>query len=428
MANLKECNFDEERLHLWWQEVKANPEGVLESPRQVIQQLLRITLESSMEELRRRITQTEWYEHAPDRRADYRNGFSYKDWSTDLGLIERIRIPRTRQKTGRALAAQIRRAYRKNKEHVHQLLREMFLAGVSTQRVGEVAQSLLGRKYSAAYVSQATKKLDQAVWEYHRRKLADRFVYLFFDGIALKGRDAVGAKDRLILVCHGIDLEGRRELLDFMIADSESEAAWYRFCNDLYRRGLEGQCVRLITTDGCPGLHAALDTIWPRIPRQRCWVHKLRNLLTKFLRKGHVDACMREAKRIYLAETKTEAGERFRQWATSWQEREPKVVACLQDDLTEMVAFFDCPKEYWRKIRTTNVIERVFREVRRRVRPMNCFKNDASCERILYAIFFYLNRRWLWKHAGRRQTVEQLLEQTQGTQPQRHPMELLPVH
>ena len=427
MSNLKYCNFDEDRLHLWWQEVKGNPEGVLENPRQVIQQLLRITLESSMEELRRRITQTEWYEHAPRRRLDYRNGFSYKDWSTDVGLIERIRIPRTRQKTGTALAAQIRRAYRKNKEQVHRLLREMFLAGVSTQRVGEVAKTLLGRKYSAAYVSQATKKLEQAVWEYHRRKLADRFVYLFFDGIALKGRDLLGAKDRVVLVCHGIDLEGRRELIDFMIADAESEAAWYRLCNDLYLRGLEGAYLRLITTDGAPGLHAALDTVWPRVNRQRCWVHKLRNLLTKFARKRHLEACMGEAKLIYLASTKTEAGERFHQWATTWQEREPKVVACLQNDLTEMLAFFDCPKDSWRKIRTTNVIERVFREVRRRVRPMNCFKNDASCERILYAIFFYMNRRWLWKSAGTRQSVEQLLAQTEGASPPRHPVELVPV-
>lgn len=425
MSNLKYCNFDEERLHLWWQEVKENPEELLESPRPYIQQLLRITLESSMEELRRRLTQADWYEHTPQRR-DYRCGFSYKDWSTDLGLVERIRIPRTRQ-TGTALSDQIRRAYQKNKEQVHTLLREMFLAGVSTQRVGEVAQALLGKKYSAAYVSQATRQLDAAVWDYHRRKLADRFVYLFFDGIALKGRDVLGAKDRMVLVCHGIDLEGRRELLDFMMADAESEAAWSRFCNDLYRRGLEGHVLRLITTDGAPGLHAALDTVWPRVPRQRCWVHKLRNLLTKFTRKRHLDACMSAAKLIYLAETKTEAGERFHQWAATWQVHEPKVVACLRQDLPELLAFFDCPKEYWRKLRTTNIIERCFREVRRRIRPMNCFKNDASCERILYAIFVYLNRRWLWKHQGHRQLKAATRRAPVGECAPRQVLELVPV-
>jgi transposase-like protein len=425
MSNLKYCHFDEDRLHLWWQEVKENPEEILESPRPVIQQLLRIALETSMEELRRRITQADWYEHTPQR-TDYRCGFSYKDWSTDLGLIERLRIPRTRQ-TGTALSGQIRRAYRKNKERVHQLLREIFLAGASTQRTGELAQALLGRKYSAAYVSQATKQLDQAVWEYHRRKLADRFVYLFFDGIALKGRDVLGAKDRVVLVCHGIDLEGRRELLDFMIADSEAEAAWSRFCNDLYRRGLDGTSLRLITTDGCPGLHAALDTIWPRVPRQRCWVHKLRNLLTKFARKRHLEACMSEAKRIYLAATKTEASEHFHQWAVTWQDREPKVVACLRQDLPELLAFFETPRELWRKLRTTNIIERAFREVRRRIRPMNCFKNDASCERILYAIFVYLNRRYLWKHQGHRHLTAAARRAPVGACAPRQPLKLLPV-
>lgn len=424
MSNLKYCNFDEDRLHLWWQEVKANPEEVLEGPRPYIQHLLRITLESSMEELRERILQAEWYEHTPTRR-DYRSGFSHKDWSTDLGMIERIRIPRTR-KTGTALSKQIRQAYRKNKEHVHRLLREMFLAGVSTQRVGEVAQAILGRKYSASYVSKATKKLDQAVREYHCRKLPDRFVYLLFDGIALKGRDILGAKDRVVLVCHGIDLEGKRELIDFMIVDSESEAAWYRFCNDLYLRGLEGQYVLLITTDGCAGLHAALDTIWPRIHRQRCWVHKLWNIASACKRKRHAEACSDDAKLIYLAQTKTEATNRFRHWAKTWQEKEPKAVNCLKKDLPEMLAFLDCPKEYWRKIRTSNVIERVFREVRRRIRPMNCFKNDASCERILYAIFFYMNRRWLWKQPGSRQLAAQLRALNQTLE--RHPVELLPTH
>lgn len=422
MSNLKYCNFDEERLHLWYREVKGNPEGVLESPKPYIQQLLRITLESSMEELRRKMLNAEWYERAPSRRTDYRNGFSYKDWGTDLGMIEKIRIPRTRQKTGKKLAKQIRNTYQKQREEVHRLLREMFLAGASTERTGEVARILLGRKYSASYVSQATKKLDVAVREYHTRPLNDRYLYLFFDGIVLKGRDALGAKKRFVLVCHGITPEGRRELVDFMIEDAESEAGWSRFCNHLYQRGLEGKATRLITTDGCAGLHAALDLVYPGIKRQRCWVHKLRNMAEGFRRKAHVEDCMFEAKKIYLSETKLEAKKRFTQWAKKWEKAEPKVVECLKKDLNEMLRFLDCPKEHWRRIRTTNVIERVFREVRRRIRPMNCFKNDASCERILYAIFFYMNRRWVWKRIDHWKPEKK----TQSTcKEKRHPVNLL---
>lgn len=419
--NLKYCNFDEDRLHYWFQEVKQNPESVLERPRPYIQQMLRIVLESSMEELRRRILNAEYYERTPER-CDYRNGFSYKNWSTDLGLIEEIRIPRIRE-NGVDLSSKIRAAYNKNKEEVHRLLREMFLAGISTDRVGEVAMALLGKRYSATYVSQATKKLDQAVWEYHHRGLADRFIYILFDGIVVKGRDFLGAKKRIILVCHGIDLEGRRELIGFMVVDSESEADWYRFCNDLYLRGLEGKYARLITTDGSPGLHAALDTIWPRIPRQRCWVHKLSNIAS-YLRKAHLKDCLFEAKLIYLSDNKKQAKDRFLEWERKWEGVEPKAVKCLKKDIVEMTNFFDYPKQHWRRIRTTNVIERVFREVRRRIRPMNCFKNDASCERILYAIFFYMNRRWMWKKIGDFKIEKEILSVKEVP---RHPLQLLPT-
>lgn len=418
---LKYCNFDEDRLHYWFQEVKQNPESVLESPRPYIQKMLRIVLESSMEELRRRTLNAEWYERTPTR-DDYRNGFSYKDWSTDMGLIENIRIPRVR-KNGLCLSRKIRRAYNKNKEEVHRLLREMFLAGISTERVGEVAKAFLGRKYSASYVSQTTKKLDQAVWDYHHRKLADRFVYIFFDGLVAKGRDFLGAKKRIILACHGIDLEGRRELIDFMVTDSESEADWYKFCNDLNLRGLEGKYTRLIISDGSPGLHAVLDIIWPRIPRQRCWVHKLRNIAC-YLKKAHMDECLFEAKLIYLADNKKQAKEQFLKWERRWKDLEPKAVRCLKKDVNEMINFFDCPKTHWRRIRTTNVIERIFREVRRRIRPMNCFKNDASCERILYAIFFYMNRRWMWKKIGDFKTQRKIFS-AKGVP--RHPLQLLPI-
>jgi len=423
VSNLRYCNFDEERLHLWFGEVKENYESVLEKPKPYIQNLLRIVLETSMEEMRKRMANAEWGEHTP-LREDYRNGYSYKDWPTDLGMIEKLKIPRTRQKTGKKLAKQIRKAYRKQKEEIHRLLREMFLAGASTERTGELAQIFLGRKYSASYVSSATKKLDAAVQEYHRRPLADRFVYLFFDGIVLKGRDILGAKDRFVLVSHGIDLEGRRELIDFMIEESESEASWTKFANDLYSRGLEGRFLRLIITDGCPGLHAALDLTWPRVSRQRCWVHKLRNMATKFGRKAHQEKCLFEAKLIYLSENKQEAKERFLVWEKKWDALEPKVVQCLRKDLNEMLAFLDCPKEHARRIRTTNVIERCFREVRRRIRPMNCFKNDASCERILYAIFFYMNRRWMWKKIGDWGTEKKILSPEPIS---RQPLELLPV-
>jgi len=347
-----------------------------------------------MEEMRLKWVNADWHERNPEDRNDYRNGFSFKNWVTDLGMIEKLKIPRTRSQ-GKAFSKTIRRAYDKNKDGVHRLLREMFLAGASTERTGEMAHILLGRKYSATYVSSATKKLDMAVGQYHRRPLTDHFRYLFFDGIVLKGKSIHGAKRRFVLACHGIDSEGKRELIDFMVEESESEASWTKFINHLHQRGLTGENVKLIITDGCAGLHAALDFVWPRVPRQRCWVHKLRNIADQITkRKAHMETCLFEAKLIYMASSKQEAKGRFLTWQKKWQSLEPKAVNCLKKDFYQMLGFFDSPKQHWRRIRTTNVIERVFREVRRRIRPMNCFKNDASCERILYAIFFYMNHRW----------------------------------
>jgi transposase-like protein len=151
--------------------------------------------------------------------------------------------------------------------------------------------------------------------------------------------------------------------------------------------------LRLIATDGGTGLGAAIGIVYPRVPHQRCWAHKLRNVAALLPRKIQA-ACLRRAKRIYQAETAQDAGKRFRTWKQEWHEQAPKAVACLERDLEELLTFYACPKDDWRKTRTTNAIERCFREVRRRTRPMSCFTNTASCERIIYAVLHHLNASW----------------------------------
>lgn len=163
--------------------------------------------------------------------------------------------------------------------------------------------------------------------------------------------------------------------------------------NDLYRRGLKGRRLDLIITDGAPGLHAALDMVYPYTPRQRCWVHKLRNVAGKLSRKVQ-EECLRGAKLIYLASNHKEATERYWEWATRWRGSQPKAVECLEKDLDELLTFFRFPESHRSKIRTTNAIERSFREIRRRIRPMSCFTNSESCERIIYALFYYHNKKW----------------------------------
>jgi transposase-like protein len=162
--------------------------------------------------------------------------------------------------------------------------------------------------------------------------------------------------------------------------------------NNLYHRGLEGKNLRLIVMDGSKGLKAAAEVVYPQAKIQRCWVHKLRNVANLCPRKYH--ACVREARKIYLADNRTQASAALKRWKQAWFSRCPKAVACLERDLDELLNFFDCPKEHRVKIRTTNAIERSFREVRRRTNVFSCFSNPDSTERIIYAIFTHLNNGW----------------------------------
>jgi len=155
---------------------------------------------------------------------------------------------------------------------------------------------------------------------------------------------------------------------------------------------LHGEFLELIGTDGQLGLAKAIGRLWPAVAHQRCWAHKLRNLENKL--KASQQACLEEAKLIYQAENRTEAIQLFRKWKRRWQRQAPKAVACLERDLEQLLAFFDCPKVHWKRLRTTNVIERLFVEVRRRIRTMCAFTTRSSCERILFSVFNRMNQHW----------------------------------
>jgi putative transposase len=196
-----------------------------------------------------------------------------------------------------------------------------------------------------------------------------------------------------MLVAYGVRQDGSRQLLAFLRSQGESQAAWEGLLQDLYRRGLEGRNLLLIVTDGCPGLAAALQTVYPRVPHQRCWVHKMRNILER-VRKRDYEAVKGEAQAIYRADSRREAQAAFRRFQTHWREAYPAMVNQLEKDLPDLLSFFSLPRHLWRKLRTTNVIERCFVEVRRRTRPMVCFVNAASVDRIIFSIFNGFNEKW----------------------------------
>jgi len=273
------------------------------------------------------------------------------------------------------------------------LIREAFLRGISTRQVGRVVALLTGEAVSAQTVSQLTRDLDEVVRQFHRVPLKDEWAYLFLDGVSLRVRRPGGQKRVQLLVAYGVRPAGRRHLLAFLRSSGESQQAWEGLLEDLYRRGLVGEQLQLILSDGCAGLAAAIATVYPRALHQRCWVHKMRNILEK-VRKCDYDAVKQDAQAIYRAESRRQAEAAFRHFRRRWEGAYASMVRQLERDLPELLSFFSFPRHLWKKLRTTNVIERCFVEVRRRTRPMVCFVNVKSVDRIIYSIFQRFNLEW----------------------------------
>jgi putative transposase len=268
------------------------------------------------------------------------------------------------------------------------------MAGCSTRRTGEVLELLLGTRVSAQTVSRAVKELSPLVDSFHNRVLEDRYRVLLVDGVTQSIRTTAGkAKKKVVLVAYGITDDGQRELIDFRVSPSESEAAWYGFLNRLYHRGLEGRALEIVVSDGSPGLAAALEYMYHNADHQRCWVHKLRNVSDK-VNKADQRRVLAGARRIYLARNRRAATRAFQRWSDRWRNIYPKAVRCVEKDLDALLVFFDHPEWMRQMIRSTNLIERSFKEVRRRTRPIGCFNNNDSCERIIYAVVIYLNAKW----------------------------------
>jgi len=319
--------------------------------------------------------------------ADRRNGFYARHLLTELGDIE-LAVPRTR----RFAPITVVRAYARRPEQVDRMILSCFVLGLSVRKVGEALLPILGRPVSPTTVSTVAKQLDAVVAAFHARPLKDRYRVLMLDGVVLARKTGAGAIRRPVLVALGLRPDGKKEVIDFRLAQSESAAEWERFLGDLIRRGLTGDALEMICVDGGPGLLAALPTAYPGIPVQRCWAHKTRNVLDK-VRAADRDAVKRDLHAVMNAKTVPQARSAARRFADRWETPYPKAVACLRNDLDELLTCWLYKSLAERKrVRTTNAIERRFREVRRRTRPMGVFSDRTSMDRILFAVFNHENR------------------------------------
>jgi len=349
------------------------------------------------------LLQEEQREHLGLRRSErsaerdgYRAGYSRITIKTSLGTIE-IKRPRLRVQT---YLSKILPLYAKTERYLLDLIANLYLVGVSTRKMAKGLESLLGKAgISAGRVSIITNRVKERIWEFHRRVLEDKYVFLYLDGITItvQGIDGKGRKYQL-LVAYGVDSRGIKELIDFMPVRSESAENWTGFLFQLYERGLKGKRLKLVIVDGGKGLSSGLDEVYPRVIRQRCWAHKLRNVAT-YLKKKDEEVCLRGAKEIYKAKSLKHAKKQFRRWKATWEKAYPTAVECIEKDLDELLTFFLFDQRHWRRLRTTNPIERVFKEFRRRTGVMdNHLPNMDSCEKIFFVVTEFMNERWKTRH------------------------------
>ncbi len=322
-----------------------------------------------------------------DDEPDRRNGHYRRHLLSELGDIE-LAVPRTR----RFCPTGVVRAYARRSAEIDRAILAGFVLGLSTRKVGEVLLALLGRPVSATTVSAVARTLDGAVAAFHRRPLKSPYKALMLDGVVLARKTGMGALRRPVLVALGLRPDGKKEIIDFRLAGSESTAEWDAFLTDLHRRGLTGQGLDMICIDGGQGLLAALPVVFPGIAVQRCWAHKIRNILDK-VRAADQPAVKAELHAIMNAPHDKAARSAARRFADRWEEPCPKAVACLRRDLDELLTCFRYKTRAQRRaVRTTNAIERRFREVRRRTRPMGTFQDRTSMDRILFAVFTHENK------------------------------------
>lgn len=344
-------------------------------------------LEATMEDELTAGVMADRYERSSTR-LDHRNGIYRRMLVTELGAITDLRVPRRRLEPYHP--SFLARAARRTAT-VDDVLRRAFLRGLSTRETAALAETLTGVALSAAAVSRLVRRLDAQVAAFHRRPVTFPTRYLLLDGLWVSVRRSDGrASRRVILAAYGIDGQGRRELLDYRQAVAESTAAWSSLLTSLTERGLDPDGVVLAVADGANGIAAAVAEAFPAAALQRCWTHRVRNIL-EALPLAERRPCLRGLRSIYRARTRRAAVAAYWRWAKAWRPRHPVIVRRLERDLDDLLAVFALPEHARASLRTTNLIERAFRELRRRLRPIGCLADRRSADRILYGQVLRLN-------------------------------------
>lgn len=361
-------------------------EELLASGLDGLPELMRIIINSAMQSEREKYLRAEEYERT-DQRQGYANGYKPKTVKTRLGEIT-FSIPQVRESGfyPSALEKGLR-----SERALTLSLAEMYVQGISTRKVKAITEKLCGVSVSAMQVSRAAAQLDAVLQEWRERPLGE-IKYLFLDARYEKVREAGQLRDAAVLLATGIDSDGFRQVLGISVSLSEHEQHWKAFLKGLKDRGLRG--VQLITSDAHEGLGAARRAVFGSIPWQRCHFHLQQNAVTYVPRQAMRVEVAADIRSIFNAPDR-KAAEQFLQAAIQkYAISVPKLSAWMEENLAEGFTVFDFPVEHRRYIRTTNSLERINKEIRRRTRVVGVFPNEASCLRLISALLMEISEEW----------------------------------
>ncbi len=339
---------------------------------------IRIVLEDVMREELDALIGVGWGECSPKRKG-YRNGYYHRDLVTPSGRLEDLNVPRDREGQ---FHTQVFDRYSRYEPQIAAGLTEMFVAGASTHKVGDVAEVLMGVAPSASTISRLNRDLEQQFTAWRERRLQAHWRILYLDGIHFSVRHGDKADSTVILTALGVDMAGVKEVLALRACAEESKDGWVSVLEDLRTRGAAQ--IDLIVTDGHDGLLTAVTEVFPATPRQRCLLHKQRNVLNAVPRRVRHEV-ETELAGIWAQPTKQGARTQLAAFKAKYGQRYPEAMRSLSEEEDKTLTFYDFPQAMHRYIRTTNAIESLFSNVRQRTDQIDVFTTEMSCLTIVWA-------------------------------------------
>lgn len=327
------------------------------------------------------------YERTEDR-TTYRNGYRTRRLTTRVGSLT-LHVPKFRNGT---FSTELFRSYERSEQALLLSLMEMVIQGVSTRKIAQITESLCGTSFSKSTVSALCKQLDPAVHAFKNRPLDSDYPFVIMDGFYTKARENGAVRSKCLLIAVGVNSSGKREVLGLQAGDAESYISWKDFFKSLKQRGLRG--VDLVTSDDHSGLVQAISELFPGVIWQRCQTHFSRNLLDKVPRKEK-KAVHSRLNDLYNSPDLKEAYRRRDALFDHLKVVAPKAIEILDKGFADITAIFSLPEKYRKRLRTSNSIERLNEEIRRRERVIRIFPNEESIERLLGSLLIEQHESWL---------------------------------